>query len=80
MSSEMTESENTIVGSSAAFIIGVSLQPTVYAKNARQQGLPLTLDPRLLYRGIGPSLANEMGQLGLQFCATGILKRVVPDG
>ena len=79
MSTDLTERENTILGSSAAFIIGVTLQPTVYSKNARQQGLPLTLDPRLLYRGIGPSLANEMGQLGLQCAATGALKKALPS-
>jgi len=79
MSTELTESENTFLGGSAAVVICFSLQPTVYAKNARQQGLPLTLDPRVLYRGIGPSLANEVAQMSLQFGAAGSIKRVVPS-
>jgi hypothetical protein len=34
----------------------VVLQPTIYWKNAAQQGLPFTLKPSLLYRGIGAAL------------------------
>ena len=49
----------------------------MYAKNARQQGLPLTLDPRVLYRGLGAALCNEMGQLGLQFGVNGAITRAI---
>ena len=76
---DLTDSENAFLGGSAALIEGVLLQPTMYAKNARAQGLPLTLDPRVLYRGIGAALCNEMLQLGLQFSAAGALARRIPN-
>ena len=40
------------------------------------QGLPFTLSPRILYRGLGAALTNEMGQMGLQFGVTGFLKKL----
>ena len=73
--SDLSEPEQSTVGGIAAFVEGVVLQPTIYFKNAHQQGLPLTLDPRVLYRGIGAALCNEMGQLGLQFGVTGALTK-----
>ena len=36
----------------------VILQPMLYCKNATQQGLPLTLNPAVLYRGIAVSIGN----------------------
>lgn len=77
MSDQLSEGENTLLGGFAAVIETALLQPTMYAKNARQQNIPLTLDPRVYYRGIGPALASEMGQLSLQFGATSALKRTV---
>jgi len=70
----LTEAENVILGVSVAVFEGVLLQPTLFWKNAMAQGLPLTLDPRKLYRGIGASLANEAGQMSIQFGVTGVLK------
>ena len=55
------------------------LQPTLYWKNARQQRLPITLDPRIVYRGIGASLVNEAGQMALQFSLSGRLKELLSD-
>ena len=79
MSTDLTEAENSLLGGGVAVISVLTLQPTIYAKNARQQGLPLTLNPRLLYRGVGPNFANEAAQLSLQFGATGALKRLMPS-
>jgi hypothetical protein len=74
MSGEFTERENLMIGSSAATIECLCLQPTLYAKNAMALGWPLTLNPMVLYRGIGASLANEVGQMSLQFLFAGALK------
>ena len=74
---DLSEPKQSAVGGTAAFLECIVLQPTIYAKNARQQGLPLTLDPRMLYRGIGAALCNEMGQLGLQFGVTAMLTRLI---
>ena len=78
MSVELSEGENALLGVTAALIEGVLLQPTVYWKNMRQQKLPLSVDPRLIYRGMGAALTNEAGQMGLQFVITGLLKSSMP--
>jgi len=76
MSGDLSELENVGVGAVASGIQAVILQPTIYWKNAAQQGLPFTMNPKFLYRGMGASLANEMGQMGLQFGMTGYLRKV----
>mmetsp|Transcript_488 Transcript_488/g.1232 ORF Transcript_488/g.1232 Transcript_488/m.1232 type:complete len:361 (-) Transcript_488:643-1725(-) len=75
MSERLSDSENVAIGSVAAVIEGVCLQPTLYWKNAAAQGLPFTADPRLLYRGLGASIANEVAQLSAQVLITGMAKR-----
>ena len=76
---DLTEAENTVIGCSAATVIAFGLQPLVYAKNARQQKLPLSLDPRMWFRGVGVAYVNELVQLGLQFPATGAMARRIPN-
>mmetsp|Transcript_90650 Transcript_90650/g.255962 ORF Transcript_90650/g.255962 Transcript_90650/m.255962 type:complete len:267 (-) Transcript_90650:182-982(-) len=73
----LSEGENMLLGGSAAFVEAIILQPTIYWKNAAQQGLPFTLDPKVVYRGLGAALSNEMGQMALQFGTTGCIKRLV---
>lgn len=41
------------------------MQPTVYYKNASQQQLPFTLQPNILYRGVGASVINMAILTGL---------------
>lgn len=38
----LSEAENAVLGGSAAAIEAVILQPTLYWKNAAQQGLPFS--------------------------------------
>lgn len=75
MSSELTEGQNIAVGAVAALTQAVILQPTIFWKNAAQQGIPFTLNPRIVYRGMGAGLVNEAGQMGFQFGAAGFLKK-----
>ena len=56
------------------------LQPMLYCKNATQQKLPLTLDPRVLYRGIGVSIGNMVVLTGAQFPLTGMVSRAITGG
>jgi len=72
----LSEAQNTSLGASAAFVEAIVLQPTIYWKNARMQGLPFTANPKVLYRGMGAALCNEMGQMGIQFGLTGFLKKM----
>lgn len=76
MQKSLTDSENVGIGIFAAFIEACALQPTLYWKNARAQGLPFTINPRIIYRGTGASLLNEMQMMGVQFGITGYLQRM----
>ena len=74
MASSLSESENMVLGAGTALTEGILLQPTLYWKNARQQGLPFSINPRLIYRDTGASLCNEMGQLTIMFGATRLFR------
>ena len=76
---DLSEPENAGLGVFTAVVETSLLQPTLYWKNARQQRLPITLDPRIVYRGIGASLVNEAGQMALQFSLSGRLKELLSD-
>lgn len=52
----------------------------LYCKNTVQQGLPLTLDPRVLYRGLGMSIMNMSILTGLQFPLTGAVGKAIKGG
>jgi hypothetical protein len=51
------------------------MQSTVYWKNAFQQNLPFTLNPRTLYRGYIPSVTNTAAMIGSQFGLASMFKR-----
>lgn len=68
--------ENTIVGIAAGVIDVSSTQWILYYKNASQQRLPLTFDPRVLYRGYSMSCVNMAVLTGLQFPLTGMVTRM----
>ena len=76
----MTDAENFLVGSTAAFLEGIALQPTLYWKNTRAQNLPLTINPRIIYRGTSAAILNEMQMMGVQFGLTGFFQRMVSEG
>ena len=75
MSKDLTESQNTLLGITAAFIEGIILQPTVYWKNARALKLPFSVNPLVVYRGTAASIFNECQMMGLQFCFTGFYQK-----
>ena len=80
MSGDLTEGENLLIGATAAVAETLLLQPTLYCKNALALGWKLTMNPLILYRGIGASLCNEVGQMSLQFTFAGALKaRLGPE-
>ncbi len=57
----------------------MSLQPTLYYKNMIQQQLPwrFLTPPRELYRGLFAATMAQVGELGLQFLLTGVVKKVI---
>jgi hypothetical protein len=72
--------ESIQLGVSAGVIEVCLLQPMLYCKNATQQRLPFTLDPRVLYRGIGMSVINMGILTGVQFPITGAAAGVITGG
>ena len=77
---KMNATETTIIGAAAGTIEVIALQPILYCKNATQQGLPLTLNPRLLYRGLTMSVINMATLTGLQFPLTGAVSKAITGG
>ena len=75
MSETLTESQNITVGIFAALIESVILQPTLYWKNALASGIPISFNPRIMYRGTLASCLNECQMLGLQFGVTGYFQK-----
>ncbi len=55
------------------------MQSTNYWKNARQQGLPFTLDPRVTYRGYVSNCANMFSCTVWQFAVNGWCKQQLAE-
>ena len=72
--------ENALLGVASGTIEVTILQPMLYCKNATQQGIKLTLDPKLLYRGLGMSVFNMSVLTGIQFPLTGMVSNAVTGG
>ncbi|KAL3925621.1 MAG: hypothetical protein SGPRY_003605 [Prymnesium sp.] len=72
--------ENTVLGVVSGTIEVTLLQPMLYCKNASQQGLPFTLNPRVLYRGLGMSVLNMSVLTGVQFPLTGSISKMITGG
>ena len=76
----LSPTQNTILGCVAGAIEVTSLQSFLYCKNATQQGIPLTLDPRKLYRGYTMSLTNMCVLTAVQFPLTNFVTGLVTGG
>lgn len=72
--------ENVGLGVAAGTIEVTILQPMLYCKNASQQGLPITVNPAVLYRGLTMSVVNMSILTGLQFPLTGIVSKAITRG
>eukprot|EP00055_Hartaetosiga_balthica_P010274 m.43399 g.43399 ORF g.43399 m.43399 type:complete len:276 (-) comp7107_c0_seq3:508-1335(-) len=53
------------------------LQPTLYMKTASQSNLPLSWDPRVLYRGVETSILNMALMTGIQFPLVSVVEKFV---
>ena len=80
MSVELSGSENAAVGGCAGAVEVTMMQSLNYLKNAKQQGLPFTMNPLVLYRGYLANLSNMCTGTVLQFAAAGALQRAVAGG
>jgi len=75
MSAKLNEIENATVGMTCGVIEVLCLQPFNYCKNMIQQGKPLTMDPRTLYRGVGANCVNMGSCTMIQFVVGGEIKK-----
>lgn len=73
----LSEHENLIVGTASGVLEQCVLQPLLYWKNARQQGLAFTLNPKLLYRGTFASASNLGVVTGLQCVLSGSFQKLI---
>jgi len=76
----LSTTENVALGVAVGTVEVSILQPMLYCKNATQQGLPLSVNPRLLYRGVSMSIINMSIITGAQFPLTGLCSKLVSGG
>lgn len=77
MSKNLTEAENAAMGAFGGWLDVTLFQWTNYIKNASQQGLPLTTDLRVLYRGYIANVCNNSIGIMFQFVINGALKKAI---
>ena len=77
---KLSSNQTTFLGIVAGAIEVTLLQPILYCKNAAQQGLALTLNPKILYRGLSVSIINMSVATGLQFPLTSIITKTLTKG
>jgi len=77
MSTKLNEFENASVGATVGTIEVLCLQSLNYCKNMIQQGQPISLDPRKMYRGVGANCVNMGSCTMIQFAIGGSLKKMV---
>jgi len=80
MSARLTDVQNSQIGLICGVLEVTLLQSTNYFKNARQQGLPLSFDPRVLYRGYTAAVINMGGCTMFQVAAMGRIKKTLLAG
>lgn len=73
----LNEGENLALGMATGVVEQLTSQPLLYWKNSFQMGMPFTMNPLLLYRGIGASVLNFSMLTGIQFQSSGMLQKLV---
>jgi len=80
MSTKLNEFQNATVGMTVGVIEVLCLQPLNYWKNMVQQGQPLSMNPKKLYRGVGANCVNMGSCTMLQFAVGGSVKKAILKG
>ena len=78
--SVLSPQQNAGLGAAAGTCQVLILQPLTFWKNAAQQGLPLSINPLVLYRGVFANTMNMAILTGLQFPVAGAIGRVITGG
>jgi len=77
---KLNSNQTLVLGVLSGAIEVTLLQPILYCKNAAQQNLKLTLNPKILYRGLSVSVLNMGVATGLQFPITGFVTKLFTGG
>lgn len=76
----LTDAENVLIGGICGTADTTLLQSTNYWKNAQQQRLPFTMDPRVLYRGYTANVINNGFCVASQFFFNGVVRTALTGG
>ena len=76
MSEKLSPNQNSLLGFVSGAVEVSALQSMNYWKNASQQGLPFTLNPRVLYRGYPSNLSNMGLGTMFQFAVCGRVQQI----
>ena len=77
---KLGDGQNAMLGVAAGGIEAAATQPLTYAKNCFQQRTPLSLVPRVVYRGTPASMAADGTLIGTQFACCGFLQKRLLGG
>lgn len=76
MSAQLNEAQNASVGACVGTVEVLILQPFNYAKNMVQQKQPISLNPLVMYRGVGANCVNMGSCTMIQFAVGGKIKSI----
>eukprot|EP00457_Paulinella_chromatophora_P012823 gb/GEZN01013067.1/.p1 GENE.gb/GEZN01013067.1/~~gb/GEZN01013067.1/.p1 ORF type:complete len:291 (-),score=34.03 gb/GEZN01013067.1/:136-1008(-) len=76
----LTPLENLTLGMCSGFICKSINYPLLVFKNTTQQGLPLSFNPRIVYRGLPMACINLGGTTAVQFWFTGFFQKFFTNG
>lgn len=80
MATGLSSTENLLLGCTAGVGTKLLNYPLLVWKNASQQGLPISLNPSVIYRGLPMACINLGGTTAVQFWFTGIAKNIIHPG
>lgn len=80
MTKSLSDAENAALGAIGGWLDVTLLQSTNYWKNAKQQQLPFTLDPKVLYRGYVANCLNNGSCVMMQFAFAGQIQKLIARG
>jgi hypothetical protein len=76
----LDEHQNFTLGLVTGVVEQTIVQPLLFWKNSFQQGVPFTLNPKIVYRGTAASCTSMAALTGIQFISSGYLQKFVAGG
>eukprot|EP00808_Paulinella_micropora_P010460 g21205.t1 len=76
----LTPGQNLVLGMSAGVLCKAANYPLLVWKNTSQQSLPLSFNPRIVYRGLPMACFNLGATTAVQFFLTGFFQKLLSVG